>query len=147
MTNREWLFKKMKNMSDEEFATSVVLPEEAFEEQTCIGCCNNCRNEPCVVEWLKSERKEKITLSEAERIILENIDKEYKWIARDEDDEIRVFNKKPEEDVDCRIWICGTGEKNARLSAINHLFQFITWEDEQAYNIEELLEGGNSDKL
>lgn len=135
MTNREWLLNKMQNMSDEEFAISVVLPEEAFKEQTCIGCCNNCKNEPCIVDWLKSEHKEKPKLSEAERVILENIDKDYIYIARDRDGDLYIYAEKPIKKHS--NW--NDGIKSNEFNCYCHLFQFVTWEDDEPYNIEKLL--------
>lgn len=85
-------------------------------------------------EWLSE--KAKPTLSEAERVILENIDKEYKWIARDSSGMVCGHKNKPEKRE--RTWLqCGY----TYLDAFNHLFQFITWQDEEPYNIEELLKG------
>ena len=135
MTNREWLLNKMQNMRDEEFA-------KVFEESTYICELKNCEEttsthcEDCIERWLKSEHKEKITLSEAERIILENIDKDYKWIARDEGGRIDIYVDKPTKSRDS--WGSLYWEK---FGFYNHLFQFITWDDTEAYNIEELLKG------
>ena len=93
MTTREWLLNKMQNMSDEEIA-------EKFADDRCFICNfrGNCGGKSCkdgIEAWLKQEHKEKITLSEAERIILENIDKDYKWIARDEGGRIDIYVDKP----------------------------------------------------
>ena len=135
MTNREWLLNKMQNMSDEELANAIncnlgICHEELKGECLAVRCVK------CYELWLKAEHKEKITLSEAERIILENIDKEYKWIARDKDGTIYICKEKPFKDED--IWQNGDGNIT---ECFNHLFQFITWEDKQAYNIAELLKG------
>lgn len=134
MTNREWLLKEMQNMSDEEIAEKkieAVICEEQRNKGACEGrICKECR-----LEWLKREHKEKIKLSDAERVILENLDKKYEWIARDEDDDLFVYKNKPYKGpTDWREL-----EDEQELSAFNHLFQFIKWEDEAPYNIEELL--------
>ena len=136
MTNREWLLNKMQNMSDEEFLKKIDISICSYIEK------NNCRIkdlgscEKCQVAWLKSEHKEKITLSEAERIILENIDKEYCYIARDRTGFLTVFLGKPRKGSD--IWE-SRGFKHCYINCFNHLFQFITWENKEAYDIEELL--------
>ena len=81
----------------------------------------------------------KPTLSEAERVILENIDKDYKWIARDEaENMLFIYHRKPYKN-DYGNWL--NGGTNHGLELFNHLFQFITWQDEEPYNIEELLKG------
>jgi hypothetical protein len=136
MTNREWLLNKMQNMSDDEL--SRIIRDcgvcELVEFDSCCG--NNCKFESAI--WLKAEHKEKITLSEAERIILENINKEYSYIARNQNGDLEVFLGKPFKAT--VIWN-SRGFKYCYLTCFNHLFQFITWEDEQAYNIAELLKG------
>lgn len=131
MTNREWLLNKMQNMSDEEISYMLKTPCTIFTNVEDCGDMKNrlgtniltCRI--CAEEWLKSEHKEKITLSDAERVILENIDKEYKWIARDVDGDLIVYSENH--------------DRERYIAPFNHLFQFIKWEDEQPYNIEELL--------
>lgn len=69
---------------------------------------------------------QKPILTEAERVILENLPKEYKWIARDKAGDLYVYADSPE-------------KSDFILSIFNHLFQFIKWEDEKPWNIEELL--------
>lgn len=139
MTNREWLFEEMKNMSDEDLIKINLWDFicNAIRSSDCKnGICVDCK-----LNWLKAEHKEKITLSEAERIILENIDKEYKWIARDELNNILwIFAEKPTKNNGW--WINESNSKiGVNLALFNHLFQFITWNDSEPYNIEELLKG------
>ncbi len=139
MTNREWLLNKMQNMSDEELVRGMVFrcTDWGIRGENCINKeCFKCRK-----DWLKSEHKESITLSEAERIILENIDKEYGWICRDEDGSLYLCGGKSKKGVS--EW---HGYNPKSLVFLNHLFQFITWEDEEPYNIAELLEVNHGDK-
>ena len=134
MTNREWLLNKMQNMSDEEIADVVRCG--ALDTKYAMKCLGeDCLD--CKINWLKSEHKEPITLLEAERVILENIDKEYKWIARDYEGELYIYNAKPTK----ANWDWVTTKSINEFICFNHLFQFITWNDEQPYNIEELLKG------
>ena len=79
-------------------------------------------------------------LTDAERVILKNLPKEYKWIARDKDDELSMFNHKPFKREYTESWGLSSGV-SLSLEAFKHLFQFIKWEDEEPYNIEELLKG------
>ena len=85
MTNRKWLLNKMQNMSDEELAVFLDSPYAFLK----------IKRTECISNWLKSKHKKPITLSEVERIILENIDKEYKWIARDNDNAVFIYKGKP----------------------------------------------------
>jgi hypothetical protein len=138
MTNREWLLNKMQNMSDERFAEILTDNGEYICDEIrkpAKECINNCTR--CVENWLNKEHKERITLPEAERIILENINKEYSYIARNQNGDLEVFLGKPFKAT--VIWN-SRGFKYCYLTCFNHLFQFITWEDSTPYNIAELLE-------
>lgn len=139
MTNRQWLMKEMQNMSDEEFA--IVVNGGA------VGVCNGdrCKKNAertcitCKKDWLKSEHKEQIKLSDAERTILENMNEKFEWIARDMAGSfLYVYEEKPQRGD-------GSWESRQRSAtphnfmAFDELFQFIKWEDTEPYNIEELL--------
>jgi hypothetical protein len=95
-----------------------------------------------VSDWLKAEHKEKPKLSEAERVILENIGECYKWIARDDDGVLAVFSHQPSKMVEGEsgFWCRAFGEFS-NIECFNHLFQFIKWSDNEAYEISELLKG------
>lgn len=141
MTNREWLLNEMRNMSDEELADLIHVPPKMDKEvcDTLYDCfpreCIDCKT-----NWLKSEHKEKITLSEAERVILESLDHEYWYIARNKNGTLTIFLGMPRKESE--EWN-SRGFKFVVLNCFNHLFQFIKWEDEEAYNIEELLKCGD----
>ena len=81
------------------------------------------------------ERKEMPQLTEDEKVILKNIPYDYKWIARDLDGCLYIYSSKPEKGI--------TTWANSGLPMIPfyHLFQFIKWEDEEPYFIEDLLKG------
>lgn len=79
-------------------------------------------------------------LSEDERVILRNLDKRWKYLARDLDGELYAFGQKPKKIED--YW----GESQGIHTRINillcdSLFKFIKFEDNEPYNIEELLKG------
>ena len=99
----------------------------------------NCSDRSCkeCELWLADEYVEHIILTEAERVILENIDKEHKYIARDKDGEIRFFIDKPQKLVG-DFW--GSARMNDSGFVFNHLFQFVQWENEEPYEIAKLLE-------
>lgn len=57
-----------------------------------IGECNKKRS-----NWLYEEyKKPKIKIPLATKVILESLDKKWKWIAKDEDDSIWCYESKPE---------------------------------------------------
>ena len=82
------------------------------------------------------ERKEKPQLTEDEKVILKVLlNEKYKWIARDKNDWLYVYASKPKKGI--TIWE-NTGSP---MMPFVHLFNFIKWEDEEPYSIEELLKG------
>ena len=82
--------------------------------------------------WERKDPK----FTEDEKAILKVLLKEkYKWIARDKNGCLYVYASKPEKVI--TIWE-GSG---LPMMPFNHLFQFIKWEDDEPYSIEELLEG------
>ena len=81
------------------------------------------------------ERKPKPELTEDEKIILRNVPKQYEWIARDAGDSLCVYTKRPIKQMS--VW--STDGWMSPMSLFHNLFQFIKWEDEEPYSIEELL--------
>ena len=81
---------------------------------------------------LSWERKDP-EITEDEKAILRNLPEKYKYIARDRSGLIFLYSKKPSK---CYYsWI----GYNDIAFPYSHLFQFIKWEDEEPYSIEELL--------
>lgn len=99
-------------------------------------CCDGNR-----VNWLYDEyQKPKIKIPLATKIILENLDEKWKWIAKDKDG-LFIFSAKPTKGE--RIWKI-TGFGNVKFKEISNifkcnLFDFLSWEDEEPTNIKELL--------
>ena len=83
------------------------------------------------------ERKE-IKLTEDEKVILRNIDKDYKYIARDKDGSLRIYINKVQK-CDNKAWWELTKCDYENLDIFRHLFQFIKWEDDEPCSIKELL--------
>lgn len=80
------------------------------------------------------ERKEKPQLTEDEKVILRNLPKEYKWIARDLSGMVYIYAQRPIKES-C-LW---SGDFGGLMLPFDHLFQFIKWEDEEPYSIDDLL--------
>ena len=73
--------------------------------------------------------------------ILRNIDKKYKWIAKDKSGLICTFVSKPIKTE--KFWSDGwsNGESYASLEAIkNSLFTEIKWEDEEPVYIDDYVD-------
>ena len=90
-------------------------------------------------EIIKLPKKKEFT--DNELYVLNNIDKKYKWIAKDKSGLICTFVSKPIKTE--RFWSDGwsnsnNGESYASLEAIkNSLFTEIKWEDEEPVYIDD----------
>lgn len=96
MTNRQWLMNEMQNMSDEEFVNKISIYDYVCAKQHICRDIN-CGSTKCVekqINWLKSEHKEIPKISDAERVILENV-KGFKWICRDKSGYLYLYSAKP----------------------------------------------------
>ena len=88
-------------------------------------------------EIIKLSKKKEFT--DDELCILRNIDKEYKWIARDEEDGgICIFIEKPLRKN--HIWDLERSSHYMFFSCYNHLFNSIQWEDEEPVYIDDYVE-------
>lgn len=136
-------------MTNLEYITSKGIIDEGDElclvahvckyNNICIGkTCEECEfnnNVDLCVKTMLEEHREPIKLTMAEKVILENVDKSFKWIARDNNGYLYAYIKKP-----CKLTESWNSESCIDLRIFNHLFQFIKWEDEEPYNIQEILD-------
>lgn len=105
-----------------------------LKPKNCVKIsCNECDKR--TREWLEEEYKEPIKLTEDEKVILKNVDKQYTYIARDKSKNLYVYSEKPLKQGSECITLYG----NCCELAFSHLFQFISWEDKEPYLIEDLL--------
>ncbi len=84
-------------------------------------------------------KDKKPKLTESEKIILKNLEPSlnFKYIARDKDDILFVYKEKPYKNYNC--WRCINNLGKCVQLPFKNLFQFIRWEDENAYLIDDLL--------
>lgn len=110
-------------------------------------CCNDClfsrqynNEENCknvLKKWFESEYVERVKLTSNEKAILESIDKKYQWIARSSDGGLVIYSVKPLKGK--KTWRIIEPAYINSMNIFNPLFQFIKWEDDEPYNIAELL--------
>lgn len=111
-------------------------PRKCYNKLLCVDCLFR---EGCNVEgrkeWLEAEYQETITLTDDEKVILKNVPKNTKWIARDQNGRLYLYCEEPQKIMDWWVseWI------KYDFAPYNHLFKFIKWKDENPYNIDELL--------
>ena len=92
--------------------------------------------------WLPLwERKETPRLTSDEIAILRNIDKKYKWIARDKNGILYIYDSVPEKRGNYK-WSRDTLHVDifSNLSLFSHMFNFIKWTDDEPYVIVDLLD-------
>lgn len=143
MKNKEKYFDEIIESftSDEctmcDFKKNYVLGRRSYIGISCVKCCERTK------EWLEAEYQEPITLTDDEKAILKNINKKWKWIARDRSDSLYVYNTKPIKSVSYDEWQC---HEYSNINAFKHLFKFIKWEDDEPYNIDELLKQNGAER-
>ena len=108
----------------------------------CIGDCGEKKsylniNDVAGKNVIKLPKKKQFT--DDELCILRNIDKEYKWIAKDRDGDLWIYNNKPKKEYD-RYWRdCSSKSLSFEPLDIfkNSLFTEIKWEDEEPVYIDD----------
>ena len=93
-------------------------------------------------EIIKLPKKKEF--NDDELCILRNIDKEYKWIARDKADKdeydkhgnLNIYFGKPKKST--KSWL--PSDIYCEFHGYNHLFQSIKWEDEEPIYIDDYVE-------
>lgn len=105
-------------------------------ETSCVDCdFNTMRCVRAKTEWLMSPYKPEPVLTAREKHFVEFAQEG--WAARDKLGYVYVYQEKPFKHED--IW----SVKNVKASAViaglkGDMFPFITWEDEEAWSVEEL---------
>lgn len=142
MLNAEKYKNEILEKSNVVFDFSISKDRHTIEK--CLGVCDNCifsnMGEHCSnvkVNWLLSEYKEPVKLTELEHGILEYLleNRQYGFIVRERNGFIYIYKSNPKKEAD--------GWKNLSLSCelgpFNHLFQFVQWEDSEPTSIEDVL--------
>lgn len=151
LLNKEKFAKEIAEIvtSDDNGAMAIDIHTKKIckcSGKACDDClfCGNCR--ALRNKWANSEYVEPIKLTSTEKVILENIDSNFKWIARDNDGRMFCFEEKPHRGASKNWysdWYCWL--------PFDKLLKFIKWENEEPYKIEdiisncEVVEDGNMD--
>ena len=144
MINAEKYKDELKSLNDAD-----KLWYSGFDEynMTFDGCtnikCENCafnNKKGCNngrYNWLLSEYKKPIILTELEYNILKFIsyNTKYMYIARDKCGFLGVYRSEP--DRLNTSWCCCNS--TGHLNVFTKLFQFVKWEDEDPYSINDIL--------
>ena len=82
---------------------------------------------------IKLPKKKEFT--DDELCVLKNIDKKYKWIARDKSGNLCIFDEKPNKNEE--IWDNVIRSDFIELNCYNSLFNSIQWEDNEPVYIDD----------
>lgn len=82
-------------------------------------------------------KREDLTITSAEKVLLENVEKKYRYIARDHDSTLFLFEKKTIKEK--WMWVRTTDSYTSSFTIYSHLFPMVKWEDEDPWLIEDLL--------
>ena len=82
-------------------------------------------------------KREDLTITSAEKVLLENVEKKYRYIARDHGSTLFLFEKKPIKEK--WMWVRTTDSYTSSFTIYSHLFPMVKWEDEEPWKIEDLL--------
>ncbi|MDD7756039.1 MAG: hypothetical protein PUJ51_16250 [Clostridiales bacterium] len=85
---------------------------------------------------IKIPKKKNFT--DDELCVLKNIDKKYKWIARDKSGNLCIFDEKPNKNEE--IWDNVIRSDFIELNCYNSLFNSIQWEDEEPVCIDDYVD-------
>lgn len=105
----------------------------------CSGCL---RGDPLdiVKVYRQIWKREEQTITRDEKVLLKNIAKNFKYIARNRDSTLFVYGDEPEKEVGTlNMWLRRPDSYIANLEVYTHLFPMVKWEDEEPCLIEDLL--------
>lgn len=108
---------------------------------SCEECLRHDERNICgkklLRQWAESEYIEKPVISQGDRAFLEYLKEEYKYIARDKNGELFIYEEKPRKLDDKLCWNCSNDLfcLNPRFSV---QFPMVKWSDEEPWLIEDL---------
>lgn len=130
-------FDDEDEMKDTKLSSSYIIEgmkEEGYFKDIDLEMTLKEVLEKC--EVIEEEHKKPVTLSVDEKAILRNLPEEFEYIVRNRDNSLDIYAEKPTKND--FMWA------DSHLSVVpfnlyTHLFQFVKWEDNEPYSIEELL--------
>lgn len=133
---KQWHNENCKGQCEREYCEFKYVNCKE-DSDACWVMHKNLFSDKFLNQKIKIEVK-KPKLTKDEKTILKNLDKKWKYIARDDDGSLFVHIAKPEKHY--RYWNSGFG-LYTQLDVFTDLFKFITYDDSEPYSIKELLKG------
>lgn len=151
MKNREKFAKEILDIACNGRSIAVTKDNKVVycSDIPCESCMfNSCgkhigRAQVCLDrlrEWAESEYVEKPTITSKEKMFLDLLLAKWKYLARDKDEKLYVFDLLPSKKRDSwcieSVLICNYCNISKKL--FGDMFDFIKWEDEKPWLIEDL---------
>ena len=143
MKNKEKFSKEIVELACD--GNRIAIVRQTGEIRPCYGMlCREClfhsNMERCkekAREWAESEYVECPVISKSDRMFLDYIKEEYKYIARDESGKLYAYNSKPYKNKNWKLWCSSNGFVSYYMD-YNIDFPMIKWSDEEPWLIEDL---------
>lgn len=147
MKNREKFAKEIIDVACKGGTIAVTKDNKVVccDNITCEQCLFNINNEcSCddndIERWAESEYVEKPTITSREKNFLDALLPNFKYIARDSNDRLCIYYNKPKRNSMDNYWIPDDDYYYYYVSSnmYGNMFDFIKWEDEEPWSIEDL---------
>lgn len=110
-----------------------IAPCDNIECNLCLFHDSDCKKK--IIEWAESEYIKKPVISKRDRVFLEYIKNSAKWMTRDCDGKLWLWETIPKKSVIQEVWTCAAGNG---LNVFNIDFPMVKWEDDEPWLIEDL---------
>lgn len=108
---------------------------------SCESCMFKCSDLGCsdrLREWSESEYVEKPTITSKEKAFLDTLISDCKYIAKDRNNDLYVYYNKPRRNSMNKSWTDDSNYFYVSRNMFGDMFDFIKWEDEKPWSIEDL---------
>ena len=146
MKNREKFAKEIFDIACK--GSRIAIKHDCVVPCVCSKIeCSDCQFdfyddcEEGIENWCESEYVEKHTITSREKMFLDLILTKWKYIARDEDDELYVYSVMISKGMNCWCMTDIEREKGSYKISMNlfgNMFDFIKWKDAKPWSIEDL---------
>lgn len=142
MKNREEFAKGILDIACKGGKIAVTKDNEVVncDDITCNQClfnktddCGGYCDREALIRWAESEYVEKPTITSKEKKFLDTLVFNCKYIARDGNNTLYIYYKKPIRDAKTGSWVPDNNSYYfyASRNMFGNMFDFIKWEDEE----------------
>ncbi len=140
MKNKEKFEKEIMEIACS--GDSIAIIEKSGRIVPCdVNRCSLClfRSYDCkekTRKWAESEYVEKLVISKRDRVFLDYLREEYKFIARDDNGYLYAYTSIQAKLLGCAFWRAGDACKS--LGGLDIDFPMVKWSDKKPWLIEDL---------